>query len=154
MSPSPPARRSDPALKTGTPTWIRLPTCAPGGVDADDDGAALVAGGGDTMTSVALVSDTLAEAAGAISRNDGLDGVAAQAATEIATTPATLALTTTDEYRIEPLLRLRCHGERPKVAGKGSIFATWTSSVRRHMHVPGPRSATPQRRRENRHLLA
>ena len=107
---------------TGTPTWIRLPICAPDGMDADEDGAALVDGGGESMTldfdgrskcmatSVELVADTLAEAAGVVSWNEGLVGVAAQAPTEIATKAATLAPTTTDEYRIELLLGLRCHG--------------------------------------------
>ena len=104
-------------------------------MDADDDGAALVDGGGDSMTldfdgrskciptSVELVADTLAEAAGVVSWNEGLVGVAAHAPTEIATKAATLAPTTTDEYRIELLLSLRCQGERPKFAGKGSILS-------------------------------
>ena len=55
-------------------------------------------------TSVELVADTLAEAAGVVSLGEGLVGVAAQAPTEIATMTATLARTTTDEYRIERLL--------------------------------------------------
>jgi hypothetical protein len=78
-------------------------------MDADDDGAALVDAGGDPMTldfdgrskcvttSVELVAGTLAEAAGVVPWNEGLVGVAAQAPTDIATTAATLAPTTTDE---------------------------------------------------------
>ncbi|MFI5041626.1 MAG: hypothetical protein ACHQNA_07235 [Acidimicrobiales bacterium] len=66
----------------------------------DDDGVALVDGGGDSTTSVELVADTLAEAAGVVALDEGLGGVAAQAPTEIATMAATLALTTTDEHRI------------------------------------------------------
>jgi hypothetical protein len=78
-------------------------------MDADDDGAALVDAGGDPITldfdgrskcvttSVELVAGTLAEAAGVVPWNEGLVGVAAQAPTDIATTAATLALTTTDE---------------------------------------------------------
>ncbi len=85
-------------------------------MDADEDGAALVDGGGGsitldfdgrskcTATSVELVADALAEATGVVSRNERLVGVAAQAPTEIATKAATLAPTTTDEYRIERLL--------------------------------------------------
>ena len=110
---------------TGTPTWIRwtrLSISAPDGLGAD------------------AVADTLAEAAGMASWNEGLVGVAAQAPTEIATKAATLAPTTTDEYRIELHLGLGCHGERPKFAAKGSIF-----QVHRHW------STTPQRRRENGH---
>ena len=81
---------------TGSPTWIRPSIFAPAGNDADGDGAALVDAAGDSTTSVELVADTLAEAAGAVSRDDGLAGVAAQAPTEIATMTATLARTTTD----------------------------------------------------------
>jgi hypothetical protein len=79
-------------------------------MDADDDGAAFVDGGGDSTRSVELVADTLVEAAGVVSRGEGLVGVAAQPPTEIATMTATLALTTTDEYRIERLLGLRQDG--------------------------------------------
>ena len=79
--------------------------------------------GSEIKSHVELVADTLAEAAGVVSRNEGLAGVAAQAPTEIATKAATLAPTTTDEYRIERLLGMCCHGERPKFAGKGSICA-------------------------------
>ena len=63
---------------TGTPTWIRLPIRAPDEIDADEDGAAVVDGGGGSITldfdgrskwmatSVELVADTLAEAAGPV----------------------------------------------------------------------------------------
>jgi hypothetical protein len=106
---------------TGSPTWIRPSICAPDGMDADGGGAALVDRGGDSITSLGLVADTLAEAAGVVSRDDGLVGVAAQAPTEIATKAATLAPTTTDGYRMERLLGSGCHGERPTFEGKGSI---------------------------------
>jgi hypothetical protein len=61
-----------------------------------DDGAALVDGAGDSTTSVELEAARLAEAAGGVSRGDGLAGVAPQAPTEIATMAATLAHTTTE----------------------------------------------------------
>jgi hypothetical protein len=108
---------------TGWPTWIRLPICAPNGNDEDGDGSGPVDAAGDSITSAELAADTLAEAAGVVSRDDGLVGVAAQAPTEIATKAATLAPTTTDEYRIEQLLGLDCHGERPRFVGKGSILS-------------------------------
>jgi len=85
-------------------------------MDADEDGAGLVDDGGGSITlgfdgrskcmatSVELVADALAEATGVVSWNEGLVGVAAQAPTETATKAATLAPTTTDEYRIERLL--------------------------------------------------
>jgi hypothetical protein len=66
--------------------------------------------------------EPVAEAAGVVSRDEGLAGVAAQAPAEIATKAATLAPTTTDEYRIELHLGLGCHGERPKFGAKGSIY--------------------------------
>jgi hypothetical protein len=86
---------------TGWPTWIRLSICAPGGMDADDDGAALVVGDGDPITSMELVADTLAGAAGVVALDEGLVGVAAQAPTEIATVTATLAPTTSGVDRID-----------------------------------------------------
>ena len=95
---------------TGWPTWIRAAICAPAGIDADEDGAALVDGSGDSITSVELVAATLAESAGVVALDEGLVGVAAQPPTEIATKAATLAPTTTDEYRIERLLALRQDG--------------------------------------------
>jgi hypothetical protein len=84
---------------TGSPTAIRAAIRAPGGIESDNEGAALVDGGGDSMTSV-LVAETLAGAVGVVALDEGLGGVAAQAPTEIATMAATLARMTTDGYRI------------------------------------------------------
>jgi hypothetical protein len=92
-------------------------------MDADDWAPAVADADGDATTAVELIADALAEAAGVVSRDEGLVGVAAQAPTEIATKAATLAPTTRDEYRIERLLGFGCHGERPKFAGKGSIWS-------------------------------
>ena len=49
---------------------------------------------------VELVADTLAEAAGVVSWNEGLVGVAAQAPTEIATITAMIARPAKDGHRI------------------------------------------------------
>jgi len=106
-------------------------------MEADEDGAALIDGDGGgesikpdfdgrskcTAMSAELVGATLADAARVVAPNEGLVGVAAQAPTEIATKAAKLAPTTTDECRIELLLGLGCHRDRPQFGGKGSIHA-------------------------------
>jgi len=83
-------------------------------MDADDDGAAVVDDAGDSIASVGVVADTLAEAAGMVAPDEGLVGVAAQAPTEIATMTATLALTTarawtTRSRSISPPDEVRSH---------------------------------------------
>ena len=109
-------------------------------MDADDDGAVLVDDGGDSTTSVELVADTLAEAAGAVWLGDGLVDVAAQPPTEIATKAATLARTATDGYRIERLLWSRRDGppEGPVTSIRHShqVDAGRASNVPRVVHRP------------------
>src|SRR3954452_14071857 len=116
---------------TATPTWIRLPLCVPDGADAmeaDEDGAALIDGdgGGETIKpdfdgrskctamSEELVGDTLADAARVVASNEGLYGVVSLAPTEFATKAAKLSPTTTDECRIELIIGLGCHRDRPQ----------------------------------------